>query len=193
MNVPIPDDKPRVRATRDPAFRLTTLFPAAAALALFAACAGTSDSFFGKEPRDFIEVEDISQVPESDPFTMRDLRIENDSLKFTAAYGGGCREHVFTLYAARAKDSANTGMLYVQHNANTDLCRAMINDDSVAFDLHGLRSALDLKSGATLVFPQIPPPVAGLSLPDSAPDSAALADTGGAGNADDSAPVSLTY
>jgi len=125
-------------------------FACAAAAFMLAGCAG---SFFGKDARDFIAVEDISQVPESDAFTMRDVRIERDSLKFTASYGGGCREHAFSLYAAKAKDAANTGLLYVQHNANTDLCRAMIEGDSVAFDLAGLRSALDLKSGAALVFP----------------------------------------
>lgn len=161
-------------------------------LALFAGCASSSGSFFGKDARDFIEVEDIAQVPESDPFTMRELRIENDSLKFIASYGGGCREHVFTLYAAAAKDSANTGLLYVQHNANNDLCRAMINDDSVGFDLGGLKSALGLKSSATLVFPQMPPMLAGLSVPDSN----ALADTGSAARVEGTSgaePVSLTY
>jgi len=158
---------------------------AGCALAAFAGCARTPGLFFGKEPRDFIEVEDIAQVPESDPFTMRDLRIEDDSLKFIAAYGGGCREHVFTLYAAPAKDSANTGYLYVQHNANNDLCRAMINDDSVAFDLGGLKAALDLGSGATLVFPQIPPPVAG--IPGGADSS------GSDSLAGEPVPVSLTY
>ncbi len=121
---------------------------AVSACFFFMGCAG---SFFGKQPRDFIEVEDISQVPESDAFRMRDVRIENDSLKFTASYGGGCRKHVFTLYAARTNGKDNTGNLYIQHNANNDLCRALIDADSVAFSLKGLRSALGLKGMARLV------------------------------------------
>lgn len=127
----------------------TRILPLLGCLAVFGGCAG---SFFGKVPRDFIEVVSITQVPESDPFTLRDARIDNDSLKFTASYGGGCREHVFTLYAARAEDAENTAVLYIQHNANNDLCRAVINADSVAFSLKGLKSALNLRARATLTF-----------------------------------------
>lgn len=115
---------------------------------LFAGCAG---AFFGKAHRDFIQVADITQVPESDPFTMRDVRIEDDSLKFIASYGGGCREHVFTLYASSA-EKENAAWLYVQHNGNNDLCRAVVNADSVAFSLKGLKSALNLKGRARLSF-----------------------------------------
>jgi hypothetical protein len=115
---------------------------------LFAGCAS---SYFGKASRDFIEVGDIAQVPESDPFRIRDIRIENDSLKFVASYGGGCRKHVFTLYAARAAAETNTGYLYIQHNGNNDLCRALIEDDSVAFSLKGLKSSLGLNGSARLV------------------------------------------
>lgn len=112
---------------------------------------GCAGSFFGKQPRDFIEVEDIAHVPESDPFRMRDVRIENDSLKFTASYGGGCRKHVFTLYASRGKGQDNTAHLYVQHNGNHDLCRALIDADSVSFSLKGLKSTLGLRGSARLV------------------------------------------
>jgi hypothetical protein len=134
----------------------------ASALVVFAVATcfvltGCAGSFFGKAHRDFVEVADISQVPESDPFTIRDARIERDSLKFIASYGGGCREHVFTLYAARSKDSANTGMLYVQHNANNDLCRAVINADTVKFSLAGIKKALGLRGEATLVLPTSAP------------------------------------
>jgi hypothetical protein len=129
---------------RDKSIALLSVSMLTLALIALSGCAG---SFFGKPARDFIEVADISQVPESDPFTMRDVKIERDSLKFIASYGGGCREHVFTLYAARAKDSVNTGLLYVQHNGNNDLCRAVVSDDTVGFSLKGLKSALGLKGG----------------------------------------------
>lgn len=121
---------------------------AAVALFSFVGCAG---SYFGKAPRDFIEVENIAQVPESDPFRIRDVRIENDSLKFVMSYGGGCRKHVFTLYAARAGGENNTGHLYIQHNGNNDLCRALIEADSVSFSLKGLKPALGLKGAARLM------------------------------------------
>lgn len=100
-------------------------------------------------PRDYILVENIFQVPDSDAFGIADLRIENDSLKFVASYGGGCREHVFTLYAARG-EVEDAGHLYIQHNANHDLCRAFVPDDTVAFSLAGLRRDLDLDEGSTL-------------------------------------------
>src|SRR5690554_5377634 len=125
--------------------------PCFLAALIFPVLMGCAGSFFGKAPRDFIEVADIAQVPESDPFRIRDVRIENDSLKFTASYGGGCRKHVFTLYASRAEGEGNTGELYIQHNGNNDLCRAQIDADSVAFSLKGIKPALGLKGSARLV------------------------------------------
>lgn len=106
----------------------------------------------GDAARSFIVVADISQVPESDPFVMRDLRVERDSLKFTAGYGGGCRSHEFTLYASRDTSGADEANLYIQHNGNHDVCQDWIEGHAVAFDLRGLKSDLKLGRSASLRF-----------------------------------------
>jgi hypothetical protein len=105
---------------------------------------------FLNSKRDYIVVEDITQVPDSDPFGIADLRVEDDSLKFTASYGGGCRDHIFTLYAARSEPGTNTGHLYIHHNANHDMCRAWIDAHKVSFGLKGLRFDLRLGENALL-------------------------------------------
>ena len=124
---------------------VTSLIAAFVASLLLTACA----AWMGGGTRDFILVDDIRQVPDSDPFTLKDARVEGDSLKFTAAYGGGCREHDFTLYAARSAEKANEVLLYIQHNANHDMCRALI-EAATGFDLRGLKRALRLSGVVTL-------------------------------------------
>lgn len=117
----------------------------ACAAALFGGCA----FFGGGGPRDFIEVADIAQVPESDPVTLTEARVKGDSLLFTASYGGGCREHVFTLYAMRGPASTSTVLLYVHHHANHDPCRAIVAE-TVGFSLLGLKKDLRVNGDAVL-------------------------------------------
>ena len=124
---------------------VTYLIAAFVASFSLTACA----SWTAGDARDFILVEDIRQVPDSDPFALREVRIESDSLKFKTAYGGGCREHDFTLYAARSPEKANEVFLYIQHNANHDMCRAWI-EGAAGFDLRGLKRALRLSGVVTL-------------------------------------------
>jgi hypothetical protein len=132
-----------------------------ATLLLCLLCGCAAPVFLGSG-RDFIVVADITQVPDSDPFGIADLRIEGDSLKFTASYGGGCRDHVFTLYAARSTPGSNTGLLYIHHNANHDMCRAWIDAHKVSFGLRGLR--LDLRLGADAVLQSSPRSDSGFTL-----------------------------
>lgn len=101
--------------------------------------------------RDFIPVTNIFEVPESDPFTIFNARIENDSLKMLTSFAGGCREHDFSLYVSRVDTVPKTIYLYVWHNANHDLCRTWVEAHPVAFDLRGLKRDLKLKGDASLV------------------------------------------
>jgi hypothetical protein len=121
-------------------------------LSLLLFCGCSAPLFDGT--RDFIVVADINQVPDSDPFGMRDMRIEGDSLRFTASYGGGCRKHAFTLYVARAPAGTNTAFVHVQHNANHDLCREWIDSHPVGFSLRGLK--LDLRLGSSAILRSAP-------------------------------------
>lgn len=98
-------------------------------------------------PRDFIVVADISQVPESDPVTLTEARIERDSVLFEAEFGGGCREHDFTLYVTRGAGS--DVLLHVHHYANHDPCRALVSK-TVGFSLRGLKRDLRMSGPAML-------------------------------------------
>jgi hypothetical protein len=115
------------------------------ALSLF----GCAVPFLDPGARDFIVVADISQVPESDKVGFTAARIEGDTLKLGAIYTGGCRPHAFTLYAAKSS-GADTAFLYVQHDANNDLCPILVSGEPVAFSLRGLKEDLGLGGGAIL-------------------------------------------
>lgn len=130
---------------RDPLRRASVLLPLVAAFSLLAACA----HFGSGDDRDFVAVSDISHVPESDPVTLTQARVAGDSLLFEASYGGGCRDHVFTLYATRDPASVSTIVLYVHHHANHDPCRAIIRN-TVGFTLKGLKRDLRVNGSAVL-------------------------------------------
>jgi hypothetical protein len=95
--------------------------------------------------RDFVAVANLDKAPKSDPRSLYNVRVENDSLKMLARFGGGCKEHTFTLYVSR--ESSNTVAVYVVHDADKDACRAC----PVAFDLQFLKTDLNLKGPVTLV------------------------------------------
>ena len=99
--------------------------------------------------RDFVPVGRLDKAPKSDPRSLYDVRVENDSLKMFARFGGGCKEHVFTLYVAR--ESSSTVGVYVVHDAGQDDCKAWLDAYPVAFSLQFLKSDLNLKGPVTLV------------------------------------------
>jgi hypothetical protein len=99
--------------------------------------------------RDFVAVGNLDKAPKSDPRSLYNVRVENDSLKMLARFGGGCKEHTFTLYVSR--ESSSTVGVYVVHDADKDPCKAWLDAYPVAFDLHFLKMDLNLKGPVTLV------------------------------------------
>lgn len=99
--------------------------------------------------RDFIPVADLDKAPKSDARSLYNVRVENDSLKMLARFGGGCKEHAFTLYVAR-QSSSQLGV-YVVHDAGKDACKAWLDAYPVAFDLKYLKKDLNLKGAVKLV------------------------------------------
>jgi hypothetical protein len=99
--------------------------------------------------RDFIPVGNLDKAPKSDPRSLYNVRVENDSLKMLARFGGGCKEHTFTLYVSR--ESSDTVAVYVVHNADNDACQAWLDAYPVAFDLQFLKTDLNLKGPVNLV------------------------------------------
>jgi len=99
--------------------------------------------------RDFIPVGNLDKAPKSDARGLYNVRIENDSLKMLARFGGGCKEHVFTLYVARQTE--NTVGVYIVHDSGKDPCKAWLDAYPVGFDLSFLKKDLNLKGNVTLV------------------------------------------
>ena len=76
-------------------------------------------------------------APESnDAFTVDKASIEGDLLTLYVTYGGGCKTHEFKAYASDVymKSMPPKLGITVEHNANQDLCKALVSD-TVVFDL----------------------------------------------------------
>ena len=99
-----------------------------------------------KEPADIqdlpvcqsIILEDLlhsnSMLP-SDPFNIMSGEITDDCLKIEVSYGGGCKEHDFSLYYEHLPPlSPYSGSLLLSHDAKGDLCEALITE-TLYFDL----------------------------------------------------------
>lgn len=72
----------------------------------------------------------------TDPYQLRAARIEGDTLTVTVSYGGGCRDHQFTLLTSGVFLESYPVQLgaSLAHEANDDLCRAWLTED-IDFDL----------------------------------------------------------
>ncbi len=67
---------------------------------------------------------------ESDPITTIDtVFIEGNTMYIDLTYGGGCKEHEFEVIGslAIAKSYPPIRSLQIVHNANNDMCRALVN------------------------------------------------------------------
>lgn len=81
-------------------------------------------------------------VVESDPFAMKEVRVEGDSLVVVVGYGGGCRTHAFELVrkAPLVRSMPPKWPLDVVHRADGDPCRAWV-EERLAFDLMPFRAS----------------------------------------------------
>lgn len=80
----------------------------------------------------------------SDPFALDTLFIDNDSLKITVSYPGGCARHSFEVIWNELISATNPPVLnlLILHDAQNDACEAMIT--------HTLSVALSALNGITL-------------------------------------------
>ena len=74
------------------------------------------------------------------PFTIVDARVDGDSLRTTLQFGGGFRQHTFTLESAGSatKSLPRQQPLRLLHDADGDLGRALLTEER-AFDLRPYR------------------------------------------------------
>lgn len=120
--------------------RNTTFAPSALALVLtlaLSACQEPEDS--GKGPSvdaapSALQVKQIgrpagdSLLQDSDPYRLDSAGIEGDSLIVHVTLGGGCREHVFTLYSSEYTylSSPSGKDLWLHHEGHDDNCKALL-------------------------------------------------------------------
>ena len=76
----------------------------------------------------------------TDEFELLSSTVEGDSLRLEVRYGGGCKEHEFTMrtnlmYLKSLPPQLN---LYLEHENSSDNCRALITE-TLAFDIIKLR------------------------------------------------------
>lgn len=77
----------------------------------------------------------------TDPINVMDAKIEDDCLRLTLQYGGGCREHEVDLILVVpecATPPFPPPAFLISHDANGDLCEAWITKE-VSFDISGLQ------------------------------------------------------
>lgn len=75
-----------------------------------------------------------------DPVAITAFRVDGEILELTVQYGGGCREHDFALIAWNGwlETVPVAAGLLLAHDANGDLCRALITE-TLRFNLVPLR------------------------------------------------------
>jgi hypothetical protein len=84
-----------------------------------------------------------------DDYTINSVEVIGNQLSVSVTYGGGCKEHEFELLGDRRimKSMPPQMNVVLKHNANQDMCRALITT-TVVFDL---TPAQAYANGQTLV------------------------------------------
>jgi len=121
---------------------LTRVIASAASLCLLiSACSHPSDVGPIDQPIP-AAASDGSVTTRMDPAEILQISVVGDQLHMTVRYGGGCREHVFSLIPSKIFMESLPVQMSVQlaHDAHGDLCRALISQDLV-FDLSSIRRA----------------------------------------------------
>jgi len=72
-----------------------------------------------------------------DGFALKTIALHGDTLVLEITHGGGCKEHDYALFMSPsvfAESYPVQASLYLQHNANGDLCKALLQP-KLCFDL----------------------------------------------------------
>ena len=87
--------------------------------------------------------DDLSAITlDADVASITKISIEGDLLQLMVTYSGGCENHTFKLYGSRnfAESLPPQVNLFLSHNANGDVCEALMGEDLV-FDFSPLKKA----------------------------------------------------
>jgi hypothetical protein len=75
----------------------------------------------------------------NDAFDIESLSVQGNTLILKVVYAGGCKTHDFDMYASSAIGESFPPVLFltVSHNANNDMCKALLRE-TINFDLSNL-------------------------------------------------------
>jgi len=93
-----------------------------------------------KEAISVVEIDPTYKNIKTDSFTLLESNVEGDNLILLVQYGGRCEEHEWKLKTngAYAKSLPPQITLNLEHNANGDMCRALLTD-TLEFNLEPVR------------------------------------------------------
>jgi hypothetical protein len=92
------------------------------------------------EKRAEIVINTDGTMPESASVNILKADVQGDLLKLTVQYGGGCEQHIFTLYTngMYMKSLPPQISMQLHHEDNDDRCRALITE-TIAIDISSIR------------------------------------------------------
>jgi hypothetical protein len=87
-----------------------------------------------------ITIREDANLLESDPFRILETEIEGDILSITVSYGGGCKDHEFTMFSSGqyGKSYPPKLILFLKHVSNGDMCKALLTE-TLQFDLSSIQ------------------------------------------------------
>lgn len=92
-------------------------------------------------PTGLVVIDDSVEAWGVDDYVLNSAVIAGDQLKLNISYGGGCRDHVFTLVAASTFEGSSPVELKVTlaHDADNDPCEAFFTEN-YHFDLTPIKA-----------------------------------------------------
>ncbi len=98
------------------------------------------DKMEEKNPIPSVVIDPTYQMKDTDRFTLLESKLDGDNLILLVQYGGGCEEHEWELKTngAYAKSLPPQVTLNLEHNANGDMCRALLTD-TIEFNIEPIR------------------------------------------------------
>ena len=72
-----------------------------------------------------------------DLFGVNEVELVGDELRVSVNYGGGCEQHEFLAYGSTSinEEGAEVSVFFLSHDANNDVCEALILEHQLCFGL----------------------------------------------------------
>lgn len=97
-------------------------------------CASQKELINSEGDNEDIITATLGEFKKTDPISILNVKIEENSMFIVVEYSGGCKEHNFELVGnnAVAKSLPPQRSIQLQHNGNEDHCRELITDTVTA-------------------------------------------------------------